>query len=261
LFFIRFRNEGKDSRIATVVIRGATDNFMDDIERALDDAVNNFKCLTRDGRYLPGAGATEIELATQLSAYADTLPGLDQYILPDEGTFNVDNIRICKILGSGLTKSEVVRGMVFKRFVEGDVTYAEKAKIVIFSCPVDIIQTETKGTVLIKSADELLSFSSGEESLLESQIKAIADTGVKVVVAGGKVGDMALHFLNKYGLMAVRLNSKFDLRRLSRSVNATVLPRITTPSQEELGYCDKVCIEELGDTTIVAFRWVDQRNE
>jgi len=79
LFFIRFRNEGKDSRIATVVIRGATDNFMDDIERALDDAVNNFKCLTRDGRYLPGAGATEIELATQLSAYADTLPGLDQY--------------------------------------------------------------------------------------------------------------------------------------------------------------------------------------
>lgn len=52
---------------------------MDDIERALDDGVNNFKCLSRDGRCLPGAGATEIELATQLGAYADTLPGLDQY--------------------------------------------------------------------------------------------------------------------------------------------------------------------------------------
>jgi len=175
-------------------------------------------------------------------------------ILPDEGTFNVDNIRVCKILGSGLFKSEVVHGMVFKRFVEGDVTFAEKAKIVIFSCPVDIIQTETKGTVLIKSADELMNFSAGEENLLESQLKAIADTGVKVVVCGGKIGDMALHFLNKYGLMGVRLNSKFDLRRLSRAVNGTVLPRITTPSQEELGYCDKVCIEELGDTAIVAFR-------
>jgi len=52
---------------------------MDDIERAIDDAINNFKGLTRDGRYLPGAGATEIELATKLSAYADTLPGLEQY--------------------------------------------------------------------------------------------------------------------------------------------------------------------------------------
>uniref|UniRef100_D3TM06 T-complex protein 1 subunit theta n=1 Tax=Glossina morsitans morsitans TaxID=37546 RepID=D3TM06_GLOMM len=175
-------------------------------------------------------------------------------ILPDNATFNVDNIRVCKIVGCGLTKSEVVHGMVFKRFVEGDVTYAENAKIVIFSCPLDIIQTETKGTVLIKTADELLNFSAGEENLLEAQIKAIADAGVKVVVAGGKVGDMALHYLNKYGLVAVRLNSKFDIRRLSRAVNATVLPRITTPTQEELGQCDKVCIEELGDTTIVAFR-------
>lgn len=175
-------------------------------------------------------------------------------ILPDSGTFNVDNIRVCKILGCGLTKSEVLHGMVFKRYVEGDVSSAEKAKIAMFSCPVDIIQTETKGTVLIKSADELMNFSAGEESLLENQIKAIADTGAKVVVSGGKVGDMALHYLNKYGLMAVRLNSKFDLRRLARAVNGTVLPRITTPSQEELGYCDKVCIEELGDTAIVAFR-------
>lgn len=74
-----YRNEGKDSRIATIVIRGATDNFLDDIERAIDDGVNNFKCLSRDGRYVPGAGATEIELATQISAYADTLPGLEQY--------------------------------------------------------------------------------------------------------------------------------------------------------------------------------------
>ncbi|KAI9583388.1 T-complex protein 1 subunit theta [Glossina fuscipes] len=175
-------------------------------------------------------------------------------ILPDNATFNVDNIRVCKIVGCGLTKSEVVHGMVFKRFVEGDVTYAENAKVAIFSCPLDIIQTETKGTVLIKTADELLNFSAGEENLLEAQIKAIADAGVKVVVAGGKVGDMALHYLNKYGLVAVRLNSKFDIRRLSRAVNATVLPRITTPTQEELGHCDKVCIEELGDTTIVAFR-------
>lgn len=52
---------------------------MDDIERAIDDGVNTFKGITRDGRFVPGAGATEIELAAQLSTYADTLPGLEQY--------------------------------------------------------------------------------------------------------------------------------------------------------------------------------------
>lgn len=174
-------------------------------------------------------------------------------ILPEKTTFNVDNVRICKILGAGLLQSEMLSGMVFKREVEGDVSSASKAKIVIYSCPVDITQTETKGTVLIKTADELLNFSKGEESLLEKQIKDIADAGVKVVVAGAKFGDMALHFLNKYGVMAVRLNSKFDLRRLAKTVNATVLPRLTTPTTEELGYCDSVRVDEVGDTRVVVF--------
>lgn len=175
-------------------------------------------------------------------------------ILPEKTTFNVDNVRVCKVLGSGLLSSTVVQGMVFKRQVEGEITKVLKAKVAIYSCAVDIMQTETKGTVLIKTADELMNFSRGEENLLELQIKAIADTGAKVVVAGAKFGDMALHYLNKYGLMAVRLNSKFDLRRLSKTVGATVLPRLTAPTPQELGYCDVVCVEELGDTPIVAFR-------
>lgn len=175
-------------------------------------------------------------------------------IMPEETTFNVDNIRVCKILGCGLGSSETVNGMVFKRNVEGDISVAEKAKIAIFNCPVDITQTETKGTVLIKTAEELKSFSKGEDSLLEEQIKSIAETGAKVIVAGGKFGDMALHFMNKYQLMAVRLNSKFDLRRLAKTVSGTVLPRLTAPTSEELGYCDKVFVDELGETGVVIFR-------
>lgn len=175
-------------------------------------------------------------------------------ILPEETTFNVDNVRVCKILGAGLNKSEVVQGMVFKRQVEGEVTNVKNAKIAMFSCAVDIMQTETKGTVLIKTADELMNFSRGEETLLEAQIKSIADTGAKVIVAGAKFGDMALHFIAKYGMMAVRLNSKFDLRRLGKTVNATVLPRLLPPTSEELGYCDSVSVEELGDTPLIVFK-------
>ncbi|EEZ98562.1 T-complex protein 1 subunit theta [Tribolium castaneum] len=175
-------------------------------------------------------------------------------ILPEDTTFNVDNVRVCKVLGSGLQSSQVVQGMVFKRHVEGEITKVQNAKVAVFSCAVDIMQTETKGTVLIKTADELMNFSRGEENLLEIQIKSIADTGAKVIVAGAKFGDMALHYIHKYGLMAVRLNSKFDVRRLSKTVGATVLPRLTAPTPQELGYCDVVCVEELGDTPIVVFR-------
>lgn len=109
--------------------------------------------------------------------------------------------------------------MVFKRQVEGEITHAENAKVAVYSCPVDIMQTETKGTVLIKTADELMNFSRGEENLLELQIKSIAESGAKVIVAGAKFGDMALHYIHKYNMMAVRLNSKFDLRRLCKTVS------------------------------------------
>ena len=65
-------------------------------------------------------------------------------ILPAKLSFNVDNVRVCKILGSGLLQSTVIQGMVFKRQVEGDTTKVEKAKIVVFTCPLDSMQTETK---------------------------------------------------------------------------------------------------------------------
>ena len=35
--------EAAESKIATVVVRGATENYMDDIERAIDDGVNTYK--------------------------------------------------------------------------------------------------------------------------------------------------------------------------------------------------------------------------
>lgn len=52
--------------------------------------------------------------------------------------------------------------------------------------------------------------------------------GASVVVAGGKISDMAVHFLNKAGLMAVRFQSKFDIRRLCKVTGAVPLPLLVS---------------------------------
>merc|ERR1739845_272379 len=62
----RMHESAKDTGISTVVVRGATDNYMDDIERAVDDGVNTFKGICRDSRLVPGGGAVEMELSLQV---------------------------------------------------------------------------------------------------------------------------------------------------------------------------------------------------
>ena len=125
-------------------------------------------------------------------------------VLPkNENNFSVDNVRVVKIQGGSIHDSRVVKGLVLKRGVEGTVKRVEDAKVAVFAQGVDTLGTETKGTVLIKSAEELESYSKGEEDKVEAAIKELADEGIKVVASGGSFGEMAMHFMEKYGMMAV----------------------------------------------------------
>jgi len=172
--------------------------------------------------------------------------------------FNVDNVRVVKILGGSLEQSKVVKGMVFNREPEGTVKKAAKAKVGVFTCPVDISQTETKGTVLLHNAKEMLDFTKGEEQQVETIIKEIHDSGVRVVVAGSTVGELALHYLNRYNILVIKVLSKFELRRLCRVVGASPLARLGAPMPDEMGTVDVVETLEIGGDRVTVFR---QSNE
>jgi T-complex protein 1 subunit theta len=65
--------------LSTIIIRGSTPNVIDDIERSIDDAVNSFRILTEKPMLVPGAGATEMEISTRITKFAESRPGMDQY--------------------------------------------------------------------------------------------------------------------------------------------------------------------------------------
>lgn len=168
--------------------------------------------------------------------------------------FNVDNIRVVKIMGSSMEQSRVVKGMVFGREPDGTVKKAKKAKVGVYSCPIDISQTETKGTVLLKNAKEMLDFTKGEENQLEQIIKELHDSGLRVVVAGSTIGELALHYLNRFGILVIKILSKFELRRLCRVVGATPLARLGAPMPDEMGSIDHVETLEIGGDRVTVFR-------
>ena len=58
--------------------------------------------------------------------------------------FNVDNVRVVKILGAGAHDSKVVKGVVIKRSTEGAIQDVSDAKVAVFAQGVDTAATETK---------------------------------------------------------------------------------------------------------------------
>lgn len=47
----------------------------------------------------------------------------------------------------------------------------KKVKVAVFTSALDIAQSETKGTVLIKNKEEMLNFTRGEEKHVEKVLK------------------------------------------------------------------------------------------
>ncbi|PIA59862.1 hypothetical protein AQUCO_00400615v1 [Aquilegia coerulea] len=165
--------------------------------------------------------------------------------------FNVDNVRVAKLVGGGLQNSTIVRGMVLKHDSVGSIKKMEKAKIAVFAGGVDTSATETKGTVLIQSAEQVLeNYAKTEEAKVEELIKAVADSGAKVIVSGGAVGEMALHFCERYKLMVLKISSKFELRRFCRTTGTVALLKLSQPNPADLGYADSISVEEVGGARV-----------
>jgi len=65
----------KNPKAVTILIRGGTEHVIDEVERALEDAIKVVKDVMEDGAILPAGGAPEIELAIKLDEYAKEIGG------------------------------------------------------------------------------------------------------------------------------------------------------------------------------------------
>jgi len=68
----------KDSKAVSIIVRGGTEHVVDEVERALHDAIRVVGVAIEDGKAIPGGGATEIEVSLRLRDYASTVGGREQ---------------------------------------------------------------------------------------------------------------------------------------------------------------------------------------
>ena len=178
---------------------------------------------------------------------------------PSDPKIDVDNIRTARLLGGSVDQSRMMAGMVLMNLPQNNVLHVTNAKVLVLTCGLEASSSETKGTVLIKSAEELLKFTRNEEEAFGNEIEAIAKTGVNVIFAGGSISEISRHYLNKFGIMGVSVGSKFDLRRICKTLNATALVRVGPPTAEEIGECSAVEVIEVGGRKVTVLRQEGQR--
>ncbi|WP_128477214.1 thermosome subunit beta [Halorussus pelagicus] len=74
LFYV----EGENSHGVTLLLRGSTDHVVDELERGVTDALDVVAQTVSDGRVVAGGGAIEVEVASRLRDFADSVSGREQ---------------------------------------------------------------------------------------------------------------------------------------------------------------------------------------
>jgi len=73
-----FVEDCKDPKSVTLLIRGSTEHVVDEIQRAMEDAIGVVAATVEDGKVVAGGGSAEIAIAKGLKEYADTISGREQ---------------------------------------------------------------------------------------------------------------------------------------------------------------------------------------
>ncbi len=68
----------KNPKAVTVLARGGTEHVVDEVKRALTDAIGDVAASLKSGKIVAGAGAPEIEVAKGLRKFANSLSGREQ---------------------------------------------------------------------------------------------------------------------------------------------------------------------------------------
>lgn len=76
--YMTFIEDCVDPKAASILIRGGTKQFVETVERALDDAIGVLITVVKEGIICTGAGATEMEIAKRLATFSNSVKGREQ---------------------------------------------------------------------------------------------------------------------------------------------------------------------------------------
>jgi len=169
---------------------------------------------------------------------------------------DIDLIKVLKKNGKSLSETELVRGIVVdKEFAHAQMPKrVENAKIALVNAKLEIEKTEFDAKININNPDQMHLFLEEEEKMLKEMVEDVAKTGATVLFSEKGIDDLALHYLAKRGIAAVKNVSSGDIEKLSKATGGKVVASVKDLSTESLGAAKIVEEAKIGDDKLVYVR-------
>ncbi len=169
---------------------------------------------------------------------------------------DVDLIKVLKKHGKSLEETELVKGMVIDKEVAHPQMpkIVNNAKIALLNAKLEIEKTEFDAKINIESPEQMKLFLDEEERMLREMVDKIAEVGANVVLCEKGIDDVALHFLAKRGILAVKNVSSSDMEKLARATGGKIVASVKDLTPDVLGEAKIVEEVKIGDDKLVYVR-------
>jgi thermosome len=169
---------------------------------------------------------------------------------------DIDLIKVLKKHGKSLEETELVKGMVIDKEVAHPQMpkLVNNAKIALLNAKLEIEKTEFDAKINIESPEQMKLFLDEEERMLREMVEKIAEVGANVVLCEKGIDDVALHFLAKKGILAVKNVSSSDMEKLARATGGKIVASVKDLTPDVLGEAKTVEEVKIGDDKLVYVR-------
>jgi len=171
-------------------------------------------------------------------------------------TADIDRIKVTKKKGESMEQSELIKGIVIDKEISHPQMpkQLKNAKIILLNTKLEIEKTEFDAKINTNSPDQMKRFLDEEETMLRDMAEKIGKSGANVVFCEKGIDDIALHFLSKKNIMAVKNISTNDMEKLAKATGGTILASTKDIAPESLGEAKLVEEVKIGDDKLVYVR-------
>ncbi|KAL0021417.1 hypothetical protein WJX79_004216 [Trebouxia sp. C0005] len=147
-------------------------------------------------------------------------------------------VKIEKIPGGAIEDCRVLSGVMFQKDVVAPGRMRRKIhnpRILLLDCPLEYKKGENQTNVEIEKEEDWATLLKMEEEYIKDVCAEIIKHKPDVVITEKGLSDLAMHFLTKAGISAIRRLRKTDNNRISRACGATIVHRAEEIRASDIG--------------------------